>query len=193
MRKSLLLGSLAALGCTAPALAEGLSYTYVEASYVATEVDDLDIDGDGIGLFGSIALGKTFYAFASYADSDYDLDIGSQMLELGVGAHWPLSSKVDIITAAAFIDTNIDVAQFGGFSDEGYLLATGLRIALDPRWELHGAIEYVDIGGTDDTSFDIGARFYLTQHLALGADYGHNGDGDNWGVALRYDFGRKAR
>lgn len=190
MRKSVLLGSLAALACTAPAMAEGLSYSFVEAAYISNEVDDLDIDGDGFGLAGSIALGKNFYAFANYVDSDYDLDIGSQVFKIGAGAHWAASSNVDLTGEIGYVNATVDVGGFGSYTDGGYLLATGLRAALAERWELHASVEYVDIGGTDDTGFGVGARFYITQALALGADYAHNGDGDNWAAVLRYDFGR---
>ena len=96
MHKSLLIGSMLALGLSGPALAADLSYSYVEAAYVNSEIDDFDLDGDGFSLFGSVELGRNFFGFGSYADNDYNGGVGSQFLELGVGAHWPLSPAWDV-------------------------------------------------------------------------------------------------
>ena len=60
--------AIAVLGST-PAMAEGLNYNYIEAAYVDTEIDDnsFDIDGDGIGLGGSVELGETMFLTAGYS------------------------------------------------------------------------------------------------------------------------------
>ena len=55
IRKSL---GLALLLLAGPGLAEGVSYNFIELGYERVEFDDIDLDGDGFGLGGSVELGE---------------------------------------------------------------------------------------------------------------------------------------
>ena len=54
-------------------------YTYLEAGYVDIDLNDVDADGDGFALGGSLALGDAFYLAGSYAD--YDLNLGIEVFD----------------------------------------------------------------------------------------------------------------
>ena len=69
MRKELILGTIAALGLAGPAMAtDGFSYSFVELGWVNSEIDDLDADGDGFGIRGSMEFTPAIHAFASYME-----------------------------------------------------------------------------------------------------------------------------
>src|SRR5262245_10513133 len=105
---------LAALLASVPfaSHAENMSYTYAELGYVDTKQDDLDVDGDGLALRGSIAFMNNFFAFASYEDLGYDFNIDVTKLQVGVGGHWPLNDKIDLVGRIGIVKAEIDVGPF---------------------------------------------------------------------------------
>ena len=77
---------------SAPAFAQdgnGMSYTYLEAGYLDTEIDvgPNDIDGDGVGVGGSVAVNDTFFLTGSYGTQDFDFGIDVDQWSVGIGAH----------------------------------------------------------------------------------------------------------
>ena len=70
---------LLAMTLPVAAFADGFDYNYVEAGYVSTEVDAglVDVDGDGFGLRGSMALKDNVHIFAALDDQDLDLGMES--------------------------------------------------------------------------------------------------------------------
>lgn len=197
MRKHIALGSVLALGLGGQALAtENFSYSNLEASYVKTEIDDFDVDGDGFSLAGSFEFTENFFGFASYKDVDYD-DLGgfnftSKQTTLGLGGAWPLSPSLDMFATLSYEDLEIELDGSEGFSasDDGFGLGVGLRGKISENLEWTGGVKYIDLGGgTDDTTFSVGGRYYFTPAFAAGIDVGTNDDGTTWGIALRYDFG----
>jgi hypothetical protein len=192
MHKSIALGSILALGLAGQAYAQdGFSYSYVEAAYLNSELDDFDVDGDGFAVAGSIEFGSNFFGFANYADQDYDFDVGRQDLGVGVGYHWPLNPRLDLVTKASYLDLEVDVPGFGDFDEDGFGVGLGLRGRALDQLELTADVNYVDLGDADDTTFSVGGRYYFTSAFAAGLDVGFNDDGTTWGIAARYDFGGK--
>lgn len=191
MRKTTILGSLAALALAGPALAaeSGFSYSYAELGYIDTEIDDFDVDGDGFGLRGSFAFTPHLHGFASYADVDFDNDLGAQTLQVGAGVNWPVSPRLDVIGRLSYVDVEVDAGRFSA-DDSGFGLEAALRGRPMERLELTGGIEYVDVGDSDDTSLGVGARYYFTDQFAAGGDLSFNDDGTTILLGLRFDFGR---
>ncbi|MBR9911149.1 MAG: hypothetical protein GYB33_12445 [Gammaproteobacteria bacterium] len=81
-KKSLLLASI----CTSlalPAIASDLSYTYIGVSYETGEVADLDFDG--FGIQGSVALNDSFFLLGDYtslgSDDEFDIGFGSDDID----------------------------------------------------------------------------------------------------------------
>lgn len=191
MRKTTILGSLVALGLAGSALAadSGFSYSNVELGYIDTEIDDFDVNGDGFGLRGSFALTPHVHAFASYSDVDFDHDIGARTLRVGAGVNWPLSPRLDMIGRLSYVDVEVDAGRFSA-DDSGFGLEAALRGRPMERLELTGGVEYVDVGDSDDTSLEVGARYYFTDQFAAGGDLSFNDDGTTILLGLRFDFGR---
>ena len=196
MRKSVATGSIIALALAAgPVMAaDGFSYNLIEGSYVDTELDDNgpSLKGDGAAVAGSVELTPSLFGFASVNDLNYDAGISSNAYSLGMGAHFGLTPQLDLISGVSFERLRVKISGVGSASEEGYGLSLGLRGRVAERLELTAAVKYVDLGhGIDDTTLSAGGRYYFTPAFAAGIDVSDNSDGTTWGIALRYDFGKR--
>jgi hypothetical protein len=190
MRRAITVATLAALGLVGPALAEeAISYSYLEGGYVRSELDDLDVDGNGFGVRGSYGFTKNFHGFASFLDQDFDFDINAQQFEIGAGVNFSLSPKLDIVGTLGYVGVNLDAPGLPDLDDSGVGAGAELRGRVNEALELHGGLSYVNLNDSgDDTSGNIGARIYVTKLFALGADASFNSDGTTWMLGARVDF-----
>lgn len=183
--------AISALAALAPGAAGGqeLDYTYVEASYLNLDLEagPGTIDGDGLGLTGSLLLQERFFVFADYGRANFERGIDTSGYDLGFGHRWPLQPRLDAYAELAWVHSRIET-DFASADDDGYAADVGLRSRLGDKVELQGAITYVDVGGSD-TSLRLGGRYYLTDEIAIGAGYEVNNDGGGWNVSLRAEFG----
>jgi opacity protein-like surface antigen len=184
--------------------ADGPRYTFVEAGYIHTEVDDDgtfgdDPDGDGFELGGSIAVTDLVHLFTSYSDSDLDvdafginIDVDYQALTAGAGLNYAVSDTVDLVGRLAYVDAEFDVDVPGFFSasedESGYALGAGVRAMITEVFELSGAISYVDLDDSD-TSFSLGAVYNFTPVVAGAAGISFSDDVTSYGVGLRFYLG----
>lgn len=118
MRKILI---VAALLAAAPfsALADGLSYTYVEGGWTQFQTDDDLLDDpklDGGYVRGSFALAEQVHVFGAwnYASKSYNYDYGRYKLELnqpelGIGYHMPFSDRVDYTADIAWVRQQAEI------------------------------------------------------------------------------------
>ena len=103
MKKTALLAfALAAALPFAAQAAEGVSYTYVEGGYSATEIDDSNIDADGWAIGGSAAIAPNFHLFGSFAKQEIDdTNIDFDQWRAGVGYNREIAPKADLLTRVA--------------------------------------------------------------------------------------------
>ena len=167
----------------------GLRYTYIEGRYVDVEFDDLDADGDGFGIGGSVAVSDDFFLTAGYTDLDLDFGVDAQEFLLGVGYHYGLSEVLDLVGEVGYADVEIDT-RFGDFDDNGLFLSGGLRWMVVDQLELNGKLRYVDLDDSgSDTSIVLGGLFHVTADLAIGAGAEISDDADVYSVGIRYYLG----
>ena len=185
------LGLLAiGVSATAPAIADdGMSYNYIEAAYIDTEIDDgLDVDGDGIGVGGSVELGDFMFLTAGYSSQEFDFSVDLDQLSVGIGAHTPLTDNVDLVGSLRYIDAEVDT-PFGDVDDDGYGAGLGIRARVTDVVELEGGINYIDLDdGGDDTSVAFGGRYYFTENFAVGAGVEFGDDVTSWSAGVRFEF-----
>lgn len=192
MKKAVLLGTLVTLGGMAPAFAgNGFSYTYLEANYVNTEIDEdvfgADVDGDGFGLQAAVEFTPIVHAYAEYTNQDFDFDVSLDTLELGLGINWALSDKVDLIGRVGYANADADVVD-----EDGFALQAGFRGRIGERFELEGLAHYVDLGDIDDNvSFRVTGRYSFTESFAVSAGAEIDSDATIWLIGARYSFPAK--
>jgi Ax21 family sulfation-dependent quorum factor len=172
---------LAALPFAASA-ADGVSYTYVEGGYTATNSDGGDADGWAIN--GSGAIAPNFHVFGGYSNQEIDgTNIDFDQWRLGLGYNHEINSSVDLLTRIAyekfdagsnadFDGWSVEAGVRGAFTPnlEGYALAgyedydhgidgefygrLGAQVKFNPTWGISGDVKFVD----SDTQYFIGPR-----------------------------------
>jgi hypothetical protein len=188
MRRSFLIVGLLPLSATA--VAEGLDYSFVQGTYSQVEFDDIDVDGDGFGIGGSLAIGDRFAAFAGFDTADLDFDVETTSWEVGGLFHTPLSDRVDFVSSLSYVSVEIDVPGFGSADDDGFGVGVGLRGMASPQLDLHGGISHVDLNDSgDDPSFSAGMLYHFTDAFSAGLGGSWGDDASAYGISGRISFG----
>jgi hypothetical protein len=189
-----ILSGLAVLAAALPLAshAETMDYSYAELGYVDTKLDGdgFDVDGDGFALRGSLAVHPNFFVFANYVDLGYDFDIDTSLLEVGGGAHWPLSGQVDIIGRVGIAKAGLDVDRAGiDVDDDGFMLGARVRGVVAPKFELEGGFDYHDLDDAgDDTTIVLEGRYFFMEQLAGGLSVAIGDDVTSLGLNARWTF-----
>lgn len=142
-------GAMFALGTTHAA---DLSYSYLEAGYLNTDIDGSGTDADGWRLGGSAALGSNFHVFGNYDAQDLDdVDVDVDTWRLGLGYNRGVADDHDLVVRAAWFEVDADVGPLNASTD-GWEAEVGLRSALTPNFESYVALGY---GDGDDIDGDV--------------------------------------
>jgi len=171
--------------------AQEFNYTYVDAGYVASDVDigPRKADGDGLGVRGSYALTEQFHAFGAHSTQDLDLDIDTRQLEFGVGTHWNLTGNLDLIGEMSWVDADRNT-PFGNADDDGLGLGAGLRTRMGSSLELEGQVNYVNLDNSN-TSLLVSGRYYLWDSFAISGGLELDDDDTAWTIGVRAEFGNR--
>jgi hypothetical protein len=180
--------------------AAGLSYSYVEGGYAETEteVEGIDLDGDGYRLGASLAVSPNYHLVFEYSAAELDVEnfnfeVDVDTFALGIGYNRPINPRIDLIGRILYVDSEIDavgpfLAAEGDENGLGFQMR--MRSEVRERLEVEGGIDYVDVGD-DETTLVIEGRYFLTDALALGAGLEFGDDTTSYGVTLRFNFGAK--
>ncbi len=188
-----------ALAGMASAQADDLSYSYAEGGFGIVDFDALNEDGDGYFVGGSLGFGTNWLGFVEYSVAEFDeagVEADVDEIQIGFGGHFPMNDSVDFIGKLAYVDQSIDVsANVPGFgnvsasdSENGYMLSAGVRGMALERLDLSGAIEYVDVGESDDTGLALRGLYEFTNMFSLGGRVGMSDDVTEYGVFARFTF-----
>lgn len=179
MFKKLCVASLLALPVAV--IADGLSYTYAEASYVIPE------DGDGFSFGGSIALGPQFFVQGEGTFYDFGGNVEGTLAKGVLGFRHALSPTLDLTANGGLLYAEI---ESGNFSDDdvGYTFGGGLRAAVMPQLELNGGISYQDVADSSDVVFALGGVFAFTPNWAAVGGAKFVDENNQYNVGVRYNF-----
>ncbi len=187
--KNWLLAAAALASYAGAAGAEGLDYTYLQASYENSQIDvGPKVRGDVLALDGSFAATPRVFVLARYENGNFDRSIDRVSYEVGAGYRWSLQAKLDAYADAALVHARVD-AGLGHAHDNGLRLDVGLRSRVSPKVELQGGIGHVNVFDSQ-TSLQLSGRYFLTSTVAVGAGYNLNHNDGGWSVSLRALFGR---
>lgn len=191
MMKSAVL-AVCALGVAAGASAADFSYSWVDAGWAQSDLDDVDEKGDGFFLRGSVGFGTNWFASAGYRQVSFDIggnDLDFDLIDVGLGGHMPLSDKIDGVARISYLDVSAD-GPFGSSADDsGYGVTAGIRALVAPQFELEAGIDYTDLDESgDSTGGRLGARYHFTPAWAVGAEVLFGDDQTDFGLYGRYSF-----
>jgi len=168
--------------------ADGFSYTYAQIDYLDAEFDDVNVDGDGVGLAGALAITELLHLYGTYQELDFDRGIDASLFEIGAGINYGLAPSLDFVGRLGYVNTDVDT-RFVSADDSGLALRAGLRGRVAPGFELEGGLRYVDLDDSgDDTSLLAEARWFFMPQLALGVGVESGDDLTLWNVGLRGSF-----
>lgn len=186
-----------ALAATPFAAAAGdVSFTYIEAGYVRSTLNDYNGSGNGGAIAGSVEFGQSnVYAFGSYSRTRTSVDyyIGSidydlNTYDLGLGYALPLGERANVLFEAAYLRADAgDLDQ----SVDGYRVSVGARGAFSKRVEGSVRVNYADSRNSDaEGSFSLKPgvliKFNPTWGLSAEADFGQ--DGQTYFAGIRASF-----
>ena len=184
----IMLGSLMLALAPLAALAEDMSYSYIDLAYVETDIDGVSQSLDGFAARGSAGFAENFFAFGEYSTqsvSGADLD----QISVGIGGHYGLSETFDLVGKLGWYQAEV---SGGGVSidDDGYLIDAGVRARVADSVELDAGARYTDLGGSggDNTTFYVGGRYHFNEMWAVGAEYQSGDDFSSWLLGVRISF-----
>jgi hypothetical protein len=177
---------------SATAMAEGPSYSFIQANYQEVDIDlggGFDADGDGYGVAGSVAINDSWFVFASYTASEFESVIDLDQTTLGGGWNSAISEQTDWFVTLAYIDLGVSAPGFVSVSDSGFGASVGVRSLINPNFELYGSLGYSDLGdGGDGTAVAAGLWYTVAGNLALGLGAEVGSDVTTYGLGIRLYF-----
>jgi long-subunit fatty acid transport protein len=151
------------------ALAEGFGYTYLQASYGTVDIDNVSVDGDGLGLSGSFGITDNLNIVGGYQTADFDSLADADEWNIGLGVHTDVTEMMDVTAAVSYISVEFDALGVPAAEDDGFGLTVGLRANLTSLIELNAGVSYVDLSDSgDDTGLHGGVLFNFTKMFSLG-------------------------
>lgn len=180
--------------------AAGVSYNYVEAYYLSSDLDDTDVDADGVDIGFSGLIAPNAFLTASYTDLESDRFSGpfggtfvaqGRTYAAGFGVRQALNPTVDVFAGISFIYAEARIKGSGGSEeddDTGFGLNAGLRAALAPSMEGLLRVDYVDVFDDDSTALTGGLLLHLSPAISLGAAYSIDDDAKTWRAGARFNF-----
>lgn len=168
-----------------------VSYSYIQAGYASTHLDDLGgADFNGWSLDGSVGFGdSSFYGFGGYKTGD-ESSVDLNQTHLGVG--WHSSGTAQWFAEVSWIKDEIDYG-FTSFDDNGFSVGGGVRGFMGDKFEGNAKLSYTDVGDFGD-GFGVGLAGIFHFNDTWGAyasyDYSDRGDFnlDTWGLGVRASF-----
>jgi hypothetical protein len=177
---------------SATAMAEGPSYSFIQANYQKVDIDlggGFDADGDGYSVAGSVAINDNWFVFAGYTSSQFESVVDLNQASLGAGWNSAISETTDWFATLAYVDLELKAPAFVAASDSGFAASVGVRSMLNPNFELYGSLGYADLGdGADGTAVAAGLWYTVAGNLALGLDAEAGSDVTTYGVGIRLYF-----
>jgi hypothetical protein len=166
--------------------AQEMSYSNLDLGWLSTDIDD-GPTVDGFGLRGSVGIAENFFVFAEYGSQEAggaDLD----QYAVGFGGHLALAENLDLVGRLGYLNAEVSAGPFSD-DEDGYLFSAGLRGRIAPDFEIEGGAIHRDFGGgADDTSVVFGGRYFLTENLAINAEYEHGDDAGTIFAGIRLTF-----
>jgi hypothetical protein len=178
------------------------SYTYIEVGASRFDIDTFEEAGDEADIYygkASLGLFRYFYIFGGYENQAADFeDTSTDLIKLGVGGHYPIGSRVDLVGDVAWLWSDID-SDLSELDDTN----TGAEFHLGGRWmpidwdggglEVHAGGVYIDLKdrlASDDEAlgWDAGLKVHFLRMLSVGAVYTRLEDDDSAGVNARVSF-----
>ena len=196
IQRSLLMAVI--LPLSSNALSREISYDFVQGTYSSVTDSSLpngDVDGDGLGISGSLGITQNLALTAGFNATSFDsiqgIDIDTSEFVLGITLHAPIAVGTDVV--ANFSALKAKVEATGGVqpfddNDTGIVARIGLRHLVTNSIEVDVGFSYTDVFDDSFTTFGLGARFYANEQISFGIGYATGDDVDALLLNARFNI-----
>jgi hypothetical protein len=186
---------LAATPFLATAADNAMSYRYLQAGYVETDVDVFGETLSGFNVGGSFGFAENFFVFGEFESTEISeggVSLEMDQMVVGLGGHYPLGENIDLVGRIGAAELDLELDSGGGSisgDESGYLVAAGLRGQAGDSVELEFAVVHQDLGNDlSDTGFEAAARYHFNSDWAAGIEYQDVGDFSSIFAGVRYSL-----
>ena len=172
------------------AMAE-FSYTTLQFDFIDVEFDagPGSVDGDGYRFSGMYQMNPNAFLHGSLEEHDYGFGIDGDMIEFGAGYRHGLSSDLDLVATASYVNAEIGVGGLGSVDDDGLGLGGGVRAQIAPSFQVEAMLTYVNMdNGGSDTGVDLLGRYYFNDRYALTLATTFDDNVDTLSLGFRAEF-----
>lgn len=187
IKNFLITALLAFLFVSYQSIASELSYSYIEVAYLEsdTDIDGIDIDGDGFGFLVSNDIAENLAIFFSYQDEEFDFDFDGEVLSFGLDYHTPFSESGDLVVSFAVVDVEISQPILGTEDDTGNVIQFGFRNQISEAAEVGAFISRADVFDDTETSYGFNLALGATDGVQLTLGYSTSDDTDVISIGIR--------
>jgi hypothetical protein len=193
--QSRVLNALACLALMLPIAGQAadFGYSFVDFAVIPeAEFDsgDVDTDGDGFQLRGSLTVHQNYFALVEIADLGLDNDVDFTRWTIGAGGHWPINQKLDFVARGGLMRYDID-GRFGDDDDLGFFIGGRVRAQIIPKVELEGGVDLTtaEVEGYEDEIILVGeGRYHFNSQFSVGGFLNLGDDSSALGVYGRLNF-----
>lgn len=190
MKSAVLFASIAGILSLPTAAHAEFNYTTIDAGFVDVEIDTGfgTVDGDGYRFRGAYEVSNSFFLEGTWEEQSFDFGVDGRRIELGGGYHHPLSTDLDFIASAAFVQAEIEAGGFG-FDDDGINIGGGIRARLGDSFQVEAMLDWVDFDeGGSDTGIGLLGRYYFNDQFAISLETEFDDDVDTYTMGFRAEF-----
>lgn len=190
--KKLLLSTLCIAGFSSGAAfaEQAPKWDFVQASYMKIDIDDTDFEPSGLAISGSALLDQDVFVTGSYAalsEDAFGTDIDFNTMSIGLGYKHSVNTTTDVFGVISYEYAEVE-ARGEDEDDSGFGLTAGVRSMVTEQVELSGAISYIDIADDSETSFSVGADYFMSSEFSLGVAFSTSSDASTTAINARYSF-----
>jgi hypothetical protein len=180
--------------CAASAEAvSNFDYDYAEIGVFATSADilNVEVDGNGTDISGSLGLTEGVNLLASYQTTDFDFGLEGTQFGAGLGYHGALSYGIDLYLRLLYLDAEIefprriDIEEIAG---TGYSLNVGVRYRFNKKFEADVAIAQASVDDSTSTGIIMAGRFRMSEIFSLGLSGAFADSTESLGLDIRAEF-----
>lgn len=172
------------------AMAE-FSYSTIQFDFIDVEFDagPGSIDGDGYRISGMYQMNPNAFLLGNIEDHDYGSGIDGEMFEFGAGYRYGLSSDLDFVATASYVNAEIGVGGLGSVDDDGLGLGGGVRARIAGSFQVEAMLTYVNMdNGGSDTGVDLLGRYYFNDRYAFTLATTFDDNVDTLSLGFRAEF-----
>lgn len=203
-----LLSVLVALACLSGVAQADQRPNWNRVGLLYQEHDLFDSALDGFGVSGTKQVGENGLLQGAFSSISATLDcpggagcdtadVTLESLTLGVGARQPLAADTDFFAILSYEEQEDTISRENAQGHTlrkdsgrgtGFGVRAGVRSMLTEVIEVTAALRYLNIEDEDETGYEFGGQYLITDQFSLGLDYSSTSGDRMTGLSAYFRF-----